>query len=237
MSDSVHVFVRLGDDETENYYEYSQPVYPFDPNDGLTLGDVSSTARSDSLWQTAVRVGGETIDRNSINIELGELNQLKVARDNAGAPLDLPFTSTSTPEGAPRGARITVAGQPSIQDVTTIVLGIRNKEGGRVIVDTVSVWFNELRVTGYDEAAASSGFVSANVQLADVASLSARYSFTQDGFGELDSGLGQRDFATTGGFSLHLYVQRPQAAARALWLEHSGQLLSHGQPVLSSLRP
>ncbi|GAB5535587.1 MAG: cell surface protein SprA [Rubricoccaceae bacterium] len=202
VSDSVQVFVRLGDDETENYYEYSQPVYPFDPNDGLGLGDVSSTARSDSLWQTAVQVGGETIDRNSINIELGELNQIKVARDNAGAPLDLPFESTSTPNGAPRGARIAVVGQPSIQDVTTIVLGIRNKEGGRVIVDTVSVWFNELRVTGYDEAAASSGFVSANVQLADVASLSARYSFTQDGFGELNSGLGQRDFATTGGFSL-----------------------------------
>ena len=198
-SDSVEVFLRVGDDETENFYEYSQPVYPFDPR--REVGD-ASTARSDSLWQTTVDVGGETVDRNSINLVLSELNQLKVARDNAGAPFDTPFRSTSTPEGAPAGARLAIVGQPSIQDVKTIVLGIRNREGGRLVVDTVTVWFNELRVTGYDEAPAASGFLAANVQLADIARLDARYNFTQDGFGGLDSGLGEREFSSRGGFTL-----------------------------------
>ena len=199
-SDSIRVFVRLGDDETENYYEYSQPVYPFDPRDELAD---TGTARADSLWQTAVRVGGETIDRNSINLVLSELNRLKVERNNdPAASFTEPYVSRSTPEGAPRGARIAVVGQPSIQDIQTIVLGMRNQDGGQVVVDTATVWYNELRVTGYDEAPASSGFLAANLELADIARVDARYSFTQDGFGELDSGLGERQFASRGALSL-----------------------------------
>ena len=199
-SDSIRVFVRLGDDETENYYEYSQPVYPFDPRDGLAD---TGTARADSLWQTAVRVGGETVDRNSINVVLSELNRLKVERNNdPAASFTEVYTSRSTPEGAPRGARIAVVGQPSIQDVQTIVLGMRNQQGGQIVVDTVTVWYNELRVTGYDEAPASSGFLAANLELADVARVDARYSFTQDGFGDLGSGLGEREFAARGALSL-----------------------------------
>src|SRR5690606_28952359 len=47
--DSVRVFLRLGANETEDYYEIEQPVYPFDRAQAAGLSDA---ARADSLWQT-----------------------------------------------------------------------------------------------------------------------------------------------------------------------------------------
>ena len=204
-SDSVRVFVRFGDDEGQNYYELEQPVYPFDPRrlDRLPpcpLQQSSNCVRSDSLWQT--NVGGvRGRDLNPINVVVAELNRAKLERDRAGAPIGTRFT-LADPEGAPPGARITVRGQPSIQDVRTVVMGVRNGLGGRAVVDTVSVWFNELRATGYDQDGGASGFLTATLGLADVAQVNARVSMTQDGFGELGGALGGRSFASQTGFTL-----------------------------------
>jgi cell surface protein SprA len=208
-SDSMRVVIRIGDDETENYYEYEQPIYPFELDDAarITVDDV----RADSLWQTATAARS---DRNSVNILLSELNKLKVARDAAGAALDEVYpragSPAARPDGAPPGARISIRGQPSIQDVRSVVLGVRNGVGGRVTpVDTVEVWYNELRVSGYDEEAGASGFLVANVTLADIGAVQARFSQTQDGFGGLSGGLGEREFADrtavslTSSFNLH----------------------------------
>ncbi|HEX8385200.1 MAG TPA: cell surface protein SprA, partial [Rubricoccaceae bacterium] len=198
-SDSLRVVVRLGDDETDNYYEYSQPVYPFELDEAARISD--DDARADSLWQTATEDGRP--DRNSVNIVLSELNKLKVSRDESGSALEAVYESESEPEGAPPGARIAVRGQPSIQDIRTVVLGVRNGVGGQVVpLDTVEVWFNELRVSGYDEASGASGFLTANIVMADVATVNARFSATQDGFGDLGGGLGGRDFSDRTALSL-----------------------------------
>ena len=210
--DNVRVFARFGDDEGENYYEVEQPVYPFDPDrlvgpDGQPSAEFPACpalqpfncARSDSLWQTNVGALGR--DLNPINVVVSELNRAKLERDRDGADIDERFT-ISDPEGAPPGARITVRGQPSIQDVRTIVLGVRNGEGGVGRLDTVSVWFNELRASGYDEQGGASGFVTATMALADVAQLNARFSLTQDGFGDLGGTLGGRSFARQNAFTL-----------------------------------
>lgn len=207
-SDSVRVFVRFGDNETEDYYEFEQPLYPFDPRGldalpdcPLPPGTPSNCARSDSLWQT--NVGPERVDLNPVNIVLSELNRAKLERDRAGTSIGQRYTLAGVPEGAALGAQITVRGEPSIQDVRTIVLGVRNgPSGDPVPIDTVSVWFNELRATGYDEGGGSSGFVTANIALADVATVNARMSFQQDGFGELGGALGGRSFASQAGFTL-----------------------------------
>ncbi len=95
-------------------------------------------------------MNGERTDLNPINVVLSELNRAKLERDRAGSR-STTGSRCATPRARPAGATITVRGQPSIQDIRTVVLGVRNGPGGAAVVDTVSVWFNELRVTGYDE--------------------------------------------------------------------------------------
>ena len=198
----MFAFVRFGDDETENYYELEQPVYPFDPSRLRDLG--SDGEQADSLWQTNVQVGADRVTLNPINVVFASLNDVKLQRDRAinegEATVNERFTVAAA--NSPPGATVTVRGQPSIQDVRTMVLGVRNGSGGLAVVDTVSIWFNELRATGYDEAGAASGFLTATLGLADVASVNARLSFTQDGFGELGGALGGRNFSSETAFTL-----------------------------------
>ncbi|MDX1438359.1 MAG: cell surface protein SprA [Rubricoccaceae bacterium] len=191
--DSVRVFVRLGGNETQDYYEYEQPLYPYE----IPELEGGMSPNPDSLWQTNVPIGGgEVVDLNSINIVLSELNKLKAERDNdPSIPIDERYSSGFTPEGAPPGSRITIRGNPTIQNVTTVVVGLRNANGGTTApLENVEVWFNELRVTGYDEESGWSAYARATVQFADVANVNARFSRQTDGFGELGSGLGDRDF-------------------------------------------
>ncbi|CAN5546630.1 cell surface protein SprA [soil metagenome] len=196
--DSVNVVVRIGSNETDDYYEYEQPIYPFDTRRG-------AVPNPDSVWQTHVPApGGGTMDRNSVNIVLSALNQLKVERDQIGVAPEIVYEGAGTPPGAPPGARIRIRGNPSIQQISTLVMGVRNAPGGArsAVLDTIEVWFNELRATGYDENSGWSAYGLAQIRLADFADINARVSRTTDGFGELASGLGGRTFASEKAYSL-----------------------------------
>ncbi len=223
--DNMRIFLRLGADETENYYEIEQPIYPSD-SEGLVraFGNgeeiIDPTRAADYLWQTNACPGGddpegedastrvncsddERQDLNSINIVLSELNKIKVARDASGAPTDVRYTEDRTPEGAAPGARLSIVGTPSIQSVSNVVVGIRNGENGDPVpLEAVEVWLNELRVSGYDEGGGASGFLTAQARLADVVNATARVSLSQDGFGGLGAGLGDRDFVDRFGVTL-----------------------------------
>ena len=210
--DSMRVFVRLGSDETENYYEFEQPVYPYSLPPGFTNEDIDS-AIADSLWQTNVPVetpeGTRFIDLNSINIEFDALNKLKLERDlqtdanGDPIPLDEVYVAQSIPlDFAPPGATLRIRGNPSIQSVTNIVLGVRNARDDMGRPRNVEVWYNELRVSGFDEESGWSGYARTTVRLADFLDINARYDQQTDGFGELASGLGSRTFQDTWGYSV-----------------------------------
>lgn len=206
--DSVRVVVRLGLDETDNYYEFEQPLYPFDPR---RLEEVASEAQPDSLWQTNVPVptaqGTRYLDLNSVNIEFDALNKLKIERDLGGpdgapVPLDSVYTARSVPlDFAPPGAVLRIKGNPSVQDISTIVLGVKNGHDDLAATRSVELWFNELRVSGYDEEPGWSGYARVAVRLADFVDFNARYDRETSGFGSLASTLGERTFSDREGYS------------------------------------
>ncbi|HEX7072357.1 MAG TPA: cell surface protein SprA, partial [Rhodothermales bacterium] len=195
------LFIRIGANETNDYYEYEQPLSPSQP----------SAASADALWQTRVEWNGQVIDLNSVNIRLGALNQLKFARDSQVFPVDKVFWNVvDGPEGpirqgpdvsgfTPPGTRIGVKGNPSLAKVNTIVIGIRNPAdplvgaGLNKILEDVSVWVNELRVSGYDETNGWAGVMNADIKLADLARIRANITRQTDGFGSLSSTLGERE--------------------------------------------
>ncbi|NNE35310.1 MAG: cell surface protein SprA, partial [Rhodothermales bacterium] len=183
----ARLFVRLGANETNDYYEYDQPLSP--------SSELSRDANI--LWQTNQDFNGSNLDLNSVNIVLSDLNQLKVTRDQRGVPTDSVF-SLDADASAPPGTRISIRGTPSLSRINTVSIGIRNPadtmsvDPGDVIADA-SVWINELRVAGYDEKIGWSALANATVQLADLGRVRANWQTQTDGFGSLSSTLGERD--------------------------------------------
>src|SRR5690606_8574004 len=66
----------------------------------------------------------------------------------------------------------------------------------------VEVWFNELRTSGFDEQSGWSAYARTTIRLADFLDINARYDQQTDGFGDLASGLGDRIFEDSWGYSV-----------------------------------
>ncbi len=195
----VKLFVRLGANQTNDYYEYEQPLSPSSETSGS----------SDELWQTNVPFNEVIQDLNSMNIELSALNKLKVARDRLAFPTDSVFVNViadtlRTPDApdaetfAPPGTRLSIRGTPSLGRVNSIVIGIRNAADSTStafedVLEDVTVWVNELRVAGYDETNGWAALFNADIKLADVARIKTNIRTQTDGFGSLASSLGDRE--------------------------------------------
>ena len=193
------LFVRLGSNETNDYYEYEQPLTPSSETSGSP----------EVLWQTNVDYDGIFRDLGSMNIRLSALNQLKVARDRIAFPTDSVFYNVyngelATPDSpdasvfAPPGTRLGIRGTPSLGKVNSIVIGIRNaadstQVGFESILEDITVWINELRVSGYDSENGWAALSNLDIKLADLGRIKASIQRQTDGFGSLSSSLGERE--------------------------------------------
>ncbi len=185
----VVMFVRFGASESDAYYEYEQPLTP----------SSELSADANLLWLN---------DENALNIEIAAFNQLKFARDNRGVPSDSTWYSVidgqqlpDAPDAtrfAPPGTRLGIRGNPSLNRINTIVIGLRNpadstSADANGAVKQAVLWVNELRVSGYDQTNGWSGLANMDLRLADFASVRAAFSAQTDGFGALTSTLSERD--------------------------------------------
>ena len=172
------LFVRLGSDYTQHYYEYSIP---------LTLtpaGRYSSLNPSDRrrVWP----------DANRMDLRLDDLISLKLSRNTAlgtgtgEASLYRPF---SRPDATTPTHTITVLGNPTLANVRALVIGVRNRSGQ---TRSVEVWINELRASDYHEEAGWAGQVHSRLQLGELGEANLRAQYTSAGFGAIDAPLMSR---------------------------------------------
>ncbi|MDZ7682460.1 MAG: cell surface protein SprA [Fodinibius sp.] len=208
----AELVMRFGTDLTNNYYEYRQPISPSDPEypySSEPLSDLSDAERNmeaEEVW---------LYDKNSMNILMRAFNELKQLRDQQGGDQSELYTCNNCGEllqNAPSGAKISVRGNPSLDRIGEIGMGIRNPydpqnpdNGGIASLDG-SFWFNELRVSGFDNQSGWAANAKAEVQLADFASVNANFDRKTDGFGALDSRLGQRRLSDVLAYDLNSTV-------------------------------
>lgn len=181
------VFVRLGSDFNENYYEYELPmkVTPWFTND------------PEEIWP----------EENNFDIVLRDLHQLKATR-----PTDWPtLREYSQLIGK---ARVSVRGNPNLQNVTVLMIGVRNPkqrdnpfgaDDGRQ--KCAVVWVNELRLSEFDDRGGWAALANLNVKLADFATVSVAGNLSTPGWGTLEQRVQQRQQETKLGFDANTTVQ------------------------------
>ncbi|MEX0895237.1 MAG: cell surface protein SprA [Balneolaceae bacterium] len=190
----AELVMRFGNDLENNYYEYRQPITPTDSDYPFQGYDQSETGRmeeeAEQIW---------IYEENSMNIVLNAFNQLKQLRDQE-APEDYSevYERGGLLEDAVPGAVIAIKGNPSLDRVSEIGMGIRNPfdpdnpSGNGKPVLNGRFCMNELRVSGFDNKRGWAANARASFKLADFATMNANLTRQTDGFGALDSRLGQR---------------------------------------------
>jgi cell surface protein SprA len=176
----VSVFLRLGSDFTDNYYEYEIPLTP-------TRAGATSP---DEIWPAA----------NDLELDFSWLQKVKEARNNAmlvqgsGVTLFNPYQ----PFLDDKGNKVTIKGTPNLAAVRTIMIGVRNpkklsnsdSDDGKE--KCVEVWVNELRLTDFDQYGGWAANARVTAKLADLGSLSLAASKSTPGFGNVEQKLNDR---------------------------------------------
>lgn len=165
-NNELNAFVRVGADLTANYYEYELPLAVTAPG----------TNTDEGVWPAV----------NEMDIVLEELVNAKNKRNNLGYPFDQEYVTTDS-----RGRVIRVIGNPVLNNVQSIMLGIRNPKATQGGADDGSplcgeVWFNELRLTDFDNSGGWAAVSNVQAKLADLAVLNLSGSRTTIGFGSID---------------------------------------------------
>lgn len=193
--EEAELVVRFGTDLTNNYYEYRQPVSPSDPEYPFArrpLDDLTEVEREQEAEQVWL------YRQNSMNLVMRALNQLKQLRDQQQMNTSEVFERGDLLPEAPEGAVLAIRGNPSLDRIGEVGMGIRNPydpgnpdAGGTASLDA-EFWLNELRLSGFDNRTGWAANAKAELQLADFARVNANLVRETDGFGSLESRLGQR---------------------------------------------
>ena len=186
------VFIRLGSDYKNNYYEYEIPL-------------VLTPDRSDyNKYSNADRRQVWPVD-NMLDIDLSVFTQIKKERNIRKAEGSASYNQVYSGYDANRpGNKVSVLGNPTIGDVKVMMLGVRNISGE---VKSGEVWVNELRLmdSSSDGGWAASG--SLKVQLSDFGYVNVTGHYVSDGFGGLEEGILQRTTDTKKNYSVTTSVE------------------------------
>lgn len=168
----LSAFIRFGLDYVDNYYEYVIPLKVTQPG----------TSDPNAIWPTL----------NNLDIDLSILTDAKIKRNNATLngkpwPINVPFTYNG----------VTVMGQPDISRLATIMLGVRNPYRVTGTDKSGMVWFDELRLTDFNETGGWAATGHLSTKLADFANVTISGSKTTAGFGPLNQSVSTQTLTST----------------------------------------
>ncbi len=170
------VFVRLGSDYKNNYYEYEIPLKLTAP------GKYSRYSPADckAVWP----------EENMLDVPLSVFTALKKARNKAkGQGLASYNVAYSTYDEDKPNNKISIMGNPTLGEIKTMVVGVRNLSGE---IKSGEVWINELRLKEYNNKGGWAAQGTLNVQLSDFGSVNATGKIITEGFGGIEDGVAAR---------------------------------------------
>lgn len=200
------LFVRMGNDFTENYYEYEIPlvVTPWGATD------------DNEIWP----------DENELELDLDRFVNLKLRRnravDNSGGGISI--TDLYMEQDGTLPNRIYIKGNPTLSDVRTIMVGVRNPRndpnnpsGDDGANKCGEVWVNELRLTDFDKKGGWAAAARMTAKLADIGNVSVAGTHKSIGFGSIEQKVSERRKSdeTTFNVTSSLYLGKflPEKAA------------------------
>ena len=174
----VSLFVRLGSDVKNNYYEYEIPLTV------TPAGRYSTNSSSDRLkvWP----------EDNMLDINLDVLVNAKKNR-NADKLAGVEGVGYATryqdvDDDHPKN-KVYVIGNPSLSKVRVMLIGVRNNSP---TTKSCVIWVDELRVTDFDSEGGWAAKATMTLNMSDIATVNVGFHKETEGFGSVDQSLSNR---------------------------------------------
>lgn len=182
LESDLIAFIRIGSDNSLNYYEYQVP---------LSYSEVSK--EPSILWP----------EENNLTLLIEDLTAAKIARNMAGFNNAKVFYY-KIPENTEEENRkkIFLKGNPDLSKVKSIMIGIKNPaindpnnpfkpdDNGESV--DAEIWFNELRLSGFDVEGGSAALARLDIKLADFGMINIATDMHTQGFGGIEQSITER---------------------------------------------
>lgn len=191
LDDDAKFFIRFGNDASDNYYEYE-----------YSLTYTPKNARSPlEIWPS----------ENNIDLEIQNFVDAKLKRDKEA--MNYIANRYLYPDFGDADHRIYVKGRPSLGNVTTVMIGIRNA-GINIInrghnppeTKDIVLWVDELRLAEIDNKGGYAGNASLNFNLGDFALVNTSASYSSVGFGSITQKPSERAQSAHSAFGINTSV-------------------------------
>tara|TARA_R110002073_G_scaffold40547_5_gene115252 strand:+ start:406053 stop:413159 length:7107 start_codon:yes stop_codon:yes gene_type:complete len=168
----------------------SIPGQPNANNNDLTAILRLGSDTNDNFYQLEIplkitetnEISADSIWKNELDAALKELGRLRIERTTAVN--EIYPSIASSPE-----ARVRVKGNPNLSNIRTLMLGVRNDANAN---RSAELWFNELRVSDFDNKGGWAAVVNADANFADFADISVSGRANSDGFGSIEQRVNER---------------------------------------------
>ena len=175
----ISCFIRLGSDLRNNYYEYEIPL-------SITPEGLYDDDKQEDRFKVWLK-------DNAFDFPLSVLTDAKMARNkakragNTNVGNTIPY-EIYDPEKL--NNKITVLGNPTLEDIQAIMIGVRNKTDHEV---SGEVWVNELRLSQFNEQGGVAAMANAALSISDIAQLNVAGRLETAGYGSIESNVLDRN--------------------------------------------
>lgn len=196
----VSAFIRIGSDQLDNYYEYEVPL-KLTPHRSNYNNE--SDADREIVWP----------EENLFEIDLDDLVEIKKERDQAERDDPFVYSKTKIYQKNKGKNKIKVKGTPNLSNIRTIILGIRNpaqannqyQDDG--LSKSAEIWFNELRLTDFNNRGGWAANARMQTKLADLGTVSMAGATSKPGFGSIEQKVDQRSHEETNQYDLSTNIE------------------------------
>ncbi len=204
--DDLTVFVRLGTDFVDNYYEYELPIK-------VTPWTVSGSDK-EGIWPEENNI--EIIFEDLLNLKKDRNSQVEAGTLGVANTIEYAIVDPQNPT-----RMIKVKGNPNLQGLKTIMIGVRNPNdatnimwGDDGLAKCAQLWVNELRLTDFVDDGGSAAVAQMQIQMADFANINMSGNYSGINWGAVDSRLQDRQRNQQIGFDMNASVQLGQFFGR-----------------------
>jgi cell surface protein SprA len=183
IDEKTKFFIRFGSDATDNYYEYES---------SLKMTPTTATAPME-IWPI----------ENEVDFDVQNFVDAKIRRDKSGVKITERTKDLTYQEPY---KNIYIKGRPSLGNITTIMIGVRNSDPRGASTITRVLWVNEIRLSEIENDGGYAGNASLNFNMGDLATVNANASYTSVGFGNIDSKPAERTQSTQSAFSINTAI-------------------------------
>jgi len=193
------VFIRMGTDFNNNFYEYEVPLKVTAP------GFYNKDNENDqyAVWP----------EENNVDLVFTKLTALKTKRNALLADGQSGVTIIKTYEEVDGKNKIKVKGNPNLAEVKVFMIGVRNNKQSPLsptddgLEKCAEIWVNELRVNEFDNEGGWAAQARLTTQIADLGNITLAGNYSTPGFGSVEQKLNERQIETRKSYDLSTSVE------------------------------